>query len=70
MLGNKHTFSACYVCEVKHPISTGTTANEYHKQHYSTLFIGLLTADVTISQGHLGVKRVEFSVVHITCSGS
>ena len=25
-------------------------------------------ADVTVSQGHLGVKKVEFSVAHISCS--
>ena len=27
---------------------------EYYKQQYCTLFIGLLTADVTITQGQVG----------------
>ena len=54
MLGNKHAFSGCYVCEVMHAMSTSSTSIEYYKQQYCTLFIGLLTADVdvTVSQGH------------------
>ena len=40
-------------------MSTSSTSIEYYKQQYCTLFIGLLTADVTVSQGHLGVKLVK-----------
>ena len=47
MLGNKHAFS-----EMMHAMSTTCTSIEYYKQQYCTLFIGLLTADVTVSQGH------------------
>ena len=55
---------ACYVCEVMHAMSTSSTSIVYYKQQYCTLFIGLLTADVTISQGQLGVKVVEFSIAN------
>ena len=55
MLGNKHAFSEFYVCEMMHAMST--TSIEYYKQQYYTLLIGLLTADVTVSQGHLRVKH-------------
>ena len=44
-------------------MSTSNTSIEYYKQQYCTLFIGLLTADVTISQGNLVVKLVKFSVL-------
>ena len=66
MLGNKHAFSECHVFEVMHAMSTSSTSIEYYKKQYCTLFIGLLTADVTISQGHLGFKLVEFSIGHIS----
>ena len=46
MLGNKHAFRACYVCEVMHAMSTSSTSIEYYRQQYCTLFIGLVTADV------------------------
>ena len=46
------------------------TSIEYYEQQYCTFFIDLLSADVTISQGHLGVKLVEFSIAHISCSES
>ena len=68
MLGNDYAFSACYKCEVMYAMSTSLAVHTYYKQQYSTLFIGWLTADVTISQGHLGVKQVEFSIAHISCS--
>ena len=51
MLGNTH---GCYVCQVMHAMSTSSTSIEYYEQQYWTLFIGLLTADVIISQGQLG----------------
>ena len=44
-------------------MSTSNTSMKYYWQQYCTLFIGLLTADVTVSQGHLGVKLVKFSVL-------
>ena len=66
MLGNKHAFSECHVCEVMHAMSTSSTSIECYKQQYCALFIGLLTADVTIFQGHLSVKLVEFSIGHIS----
>ena len=47
MLWNNYAFSARYVCEVMHAMSTSITSIEYYKQQYCTLFIGLLTADVT-----------------------
>ena len=59
-LGTNYAFSACYVCEVMHAMSTSSTAIKYYEQQYCTLFVGLLTADVTISQGHLGVRLVNF----------
>ena len=49
-----------------HATSTSGTSIEYYIQQYRTFFIGLLTADVTISQGHLGVKLVEFSIFLIS----
>ena len=39
-------------------------------EQYCTLFTGLLTADMTIPQGHLGFKLVEFSIAHISWSVS
>ena len=48
-----------------HAMSAIGTSIEYYMQQYRTLFIGSLTADVTMSQGHLGVKLVEFSIFHI-----
>ena len=42
-------------------------------EQYCTLFTGLLTAAVTIPQGHLvnlGFKLVEFSIAHISWSVS
>ena len=69
MLGKKHAFSAFYVCEVMHAMSTSNISIEYYKQQYCTLFIDRLTADVTVSQGQ-GVKLVEFSIAHISCSVS
>ena len=48
------------MCEVLHAISTSSASIEYYNQQYCTLFIGLLTADVTIPQEHLGVKLVEY----------
>ena len=62
MLENKHASSACYVCDVMHVMSTSSTSIEHYRQRYCTLLIGFVTADVTISQGHLGVKLVEFSL--------
>ena len=66
----KQAFSACYMCEVMHAISASSTSIEYYKQQYYTMFIGWLTADVTISQKHLGAKLVEFSIAHSSCSVS
>ena len=40
--------------------SSSSTYIQCYKQKYCTLFNGWLFADVTISQGHLGVKLVEF----------
>ena len=53
-----------------HVISASSTSIEYYKQQYWTMFIGWLTADVTITQKHLGAKLVEFSIAHISCSVS
>ena len=50
MQGNKHAFSGCHVCEVMHVMST-STVHPLNTINNNTLFIGLLTADVTISQG-------------------
>ena len=38
----KHAFSACYMCELMHAISTSSTSIEYmyYKQQYCTMFIG------------------------------
>ena len=36
-----------HVCEVMHAMSASSKSVEYYKQQSSTLFIGLLTADVT-----------------------
>ena len=55
MLENKHAFGACFMCEVMHAMSTSSTSIEYYKQQDCTLLIGWLSADVTISKGHLGV---------------
>ena len=43
---------------------------EYKKQQYYTFIIGWLSAHVTIYQGHCGVKLVQFSITHISCSVS
>ena len=51
-------------------MSISSTSIEYNKQQHCTSFIGLLTADATISQGYLGVKLVEFSIGHISWSVS
>ena len=70
MRGTK-TCVQCMLCEVMHAKSTSSTSIEYCKQQYCTmLVIGWLTADVTLSQKHLGVNLVEFSIAHISCSVS
>ena len=51
-------------------IASSTYIEYYEQQYCRTLFIGLFSADVTISQGHLGAKLVEFSIAHIYCSVS
>ena len=59
----KKTCIQCMLCEVMHAKSTSSTSIEYCKQQYCTAY-------VTISQKHLGVKLVEFSIAHISCSVS
>ena len=52
MLGNKHAFSGCYVCEVMHAMSTSTV----HPLN-----------TINNNTAHVGVKLFEFSIAHISC---
>ena len=36
MLGNKHTFIECYLCEVMHAMSTSSPSIEYY-EHFALL---------------------------------
>ena len=49
MLGTKHAFSGCYVCEVMHAMSTSTVhpLNTINN-NTALIFMGLFTADVTM----------------------
>ena len=48
MLGNNNAFSTCYVCEVMHAMSTSTVHPLNTINNNTALFMGLLTADVTM----------------------
>ena len=50
MLGNKHAFSGCYVCELMHAMSTSTVhpLNTINNNTALTVYPGLLFADVTM----------------------
>ena len=50
-----------------HTMSTRSASIEYYKQQYCTLFNNsVLTADLPVSQGHSGVKLVQFHIAHIS----
>ena len=55
-------------CNVHKANIASSTYIEYYKQQHCTLFIGWLSVDVTMSQGHLGGWLVEFSIAHISSS--
>ena len=55
-------------CNVHKANIARSTYIESYKQQHCTLFIGCLSVDVTISQGHLGGWLVEFSIAHISSS--